>query len=464
MREEYDVLVIGAGPGGYVAAIRSGQLQMRTILVEKESVNGGTCLNYGCIPSKTLLHFSEMYRELKLHGAKRGIVSQELAIEIKALMRFKSDTILGLNKGVSGLLAKNKVKRLQGEATFIDPHTVELKQATDKIEIQAKHIILATGSEPIALPFLPFDDKNILSSTSILSLSKIPKSLVVIGAGVIGLELGSVFSRFGSEVTFIEFLDHVAGSLDSKLSKTLQASLKKQGMHFELSTKVASASVNDSSVAIKAEGKNPIEINAEKCLVAIGRRPYTKNLGLDKAQVSVDERGFVIIDKNFHTSQSHIYAIGDIVEGPMLAHKASTEGEAVAEIIHGEKPVINYFAIPSVIYTNPEVASVGLTIDEAKKRNIAVKEGSFSFMGNSRAHCVDAKEGYVSLVIDAKTHNILGLHMMGPYVSELIALGIMAIEKRITADELSSYCFPHPTFSEAIKEAAMAALGKVIHN
>lgn len=463
MTYEYDVVVVGAGPGGYVCAIRAAQLGLKTAIIEKDTANGGTCLNRGCIPSKTLLHFSEIYHLLHKEGKQLGFNYSKLSMDTEQLLHYKSDVIQGLERGVGGLLKKNKVDRIQGLATFSDPHTLQIQGGNP---VTAANIVIATGSEPIELPFLPFDENTVMSSTGALSCEKVPDTLLVIGAGVIGLELGSVFSRLGSKVIFVEFLDQIAGRTEAKLSKTLLASLKKQGMEFYLSSKVLNAEFSKQKVKLICQGRDgkEFQLDGDKCLVSIGRRSYTQGLGLGTIQIEPDKRGFIPIDRYFRTNHKHIYAIGDVVEGLMLAHKASYEGEAVAEIIHGEKPLVNYLSVPSVIYTHPEVASVGLTEAEAKEKQIETISGSFSFKGNSRAHCVGETDGFVSIVADKKTQQILGMHMIGPMISEHIAIGVLAVNQRLKVEELASICFPHPTFSEAVKEAALATLGRAIHN
>lgn len=464
MSDEYDVIIIGAGPGGYVAAIRSGQLGLKTLLIEKESNVGGTCLNVGCIPSKTLLYYSEQLYENQHHRIKYGLEFSNMQMNVDKLMQTKSGVIKGLNMGVSSLLRKNKVTHKVGRASFIGPHEIAI-DGKDAGHFKAKHIIIATGSQPRALPSLPFDEVQVVSSTGALSLKEPPKKMIVIGAGVIGLELGSVYKRLGSQVTFIETLDHIGGNLDPQLSTALYKSLQKQGLEFLLSTKVTHAEKKNGHIEISAEttSKEIKHLQADVVLVSIGRVPYTQDLGLEKVGIEKDRQGFIIINNGLETSVKNVYAIGDVVTGPMLAHKASEEGVAVVEKIAGHSPHINYVAIPNVIYTAPEVATVGFTAKEAENMGLTVKVGSFPFLANSRAHCVDAKDGLVIVVADSETDRVLGLHIMSEHAGEMIALGSLAIEMKVTAKQLGNLCFAHPTFSEAIKEAALAVHKSAIH-
>ncbi len=456
MGESYDVVVIGSGPGGYVAAIRAAQLGLKTACVEKEKTLGGTCLNVGCIPSKCLLESSHLYSHL-LHAGKTHGVEATPTLNFAQMMQRKNDVVAGFNVGIQGLFKKNKVTSIAGLATFTSPQTLSVNGK----EIVAKNVILATGSVPLPLPFLPFDEKQVLSSTGALALPKIPKKMIVIGAGIIGVELGSVYSRIGSEVHFVEFVDRVCPPLDESISKGLEKALKAQGMTFQLSSKVTGATVKPSAVTLTIENSDPL--TADAVLVSIGRKPYTEGLGLDQVGISTDPRGFIPIDPNFRTTHPHIYAIGDIVEGPMLAHKASEEGYAVAEIIAGKHPHIEYITIPSVVYTHPEVGAVGLTEQEAKKRGLAIKTAQFPFKANSRARCTGDDEGFVKMIADAQTGTLLGIHILSAHAGELIAEATLALEKRTTAAELAATCHAHPTLSEALKEAALALSSKAIH-
>jgi dihydrolipoamide dehydrogenase len=458
MAERYDVAVIGSGPGGYVAAIRAAQLGLKTVCIEKMNL-GGTCLNVGCIPSKALLHSSELLYRLQNEGAQNGI-QMTGKVDFSAMQERKSNIVKGFVSGIGGLFRKNKIDHIQGTATLSGPHTITVNGQT----IDASHIILATGSQPVGLPFLPFDEKKVLSSTGALDLTQIPKKLLVVGAGIIGVELGSVYARLGSEVVFIEFLDRVCPSLDKTLSQLLEKVLTKQKMTFHLSHKVVKASVEEKQVYLQAEGKNGLaDFTADAVLVAIGRKPYSEGLGLEKLGIQKDPRGFVLIDSCFRTSIPHIFAIGDLVDGPMLAHKASEEGVAVAEFIAGHSARIQYMAIPNVAYTHPEVAGVGLTEEAAKEMGLSIKSASFPFKANSRARCTGEEEGLVKIIIETETKRILGIHILGAHASELIAEGVLAIQLKATVDQLADTCHAHPTLSEAIKEAALALTKGALH-
>ncbi len=432
------MVVIGSGPGGYVAAIRAAQLGLKTACIEKNKTLGGTCLNVGCIPSKVLLHDSEGSTDFaKMMGRKTKVVS-------------------GFTEGIEFLFKKNKIDWIAGRATLKGPHTISV----DGKSIEAKNIILATGSEPVSLPFLPFDEKKILSSTGALALSSIPKKLLVVGAGIIGVELGSVYNRLGSEVIFIEFLDRICPGFDLSLSKGLLKSLTAQGMTFHLSHKVTQAH----NTTLTTEGPSgQTQFSGDAILVAIGRKPYSDQLGLETVGIQKDPKGFIPIDASFRTSQPHIFAIGDLVDGPMLAHKASEEGAAVAELIAGHHPTINYLAIPNVAYTHPEVAAVGFTEEELKSKKIAYKSSQFPFKANSRARCIDDEEGFVKMLAETSSRRILGVHILGPNASELIAEATLAIQLKATADQLADTCHAHPTLSEALKEAALGLFKSPIH-
>jgi dihydrolipoamide dehydrogenase len=434
----YDVAVIGAGPGGYVAAIKAAQLGLKTVCIDKRKTLGGTCLNVGCIPSKVLLHDTEE--------------SNDFA---KMMLR-KQKVIDGFTVGIDYLFKQNKVDRLVGKGCLIDPNTIDVEGT----KVQAKHIILATGSEPISLPFLPFDEKNILSSTGALSLEKVPKKMLIIGAGIIGVEMGSVYQRLGSEVHLIEYGSLICPALDLSLSKGLQKLLTEQGLHFHMNSKVIAA--DGLTLSIETPG-GLVKMDAEKILVAIGRRPMTQGLGLENVGIQVDAKGFVPIDSSFRTSKSNIFAIGDIVDGPMLAHKASEEGTVVAELIAGLRSTIDYLAIPNVAYTYPEAAAVGLTEEEVKKRNISYKVSTFPMKANSRARCMDDDEGFVKILADEKTHRILGIHILSRSASELIGEATLAIHMKAKAEDLATMCHAHPTLSEAIKEAAIGLFHSPIH-
>ena len=455
----YDVVVIGSGPGGYVAAIRAAQLGLKTACIEKSPTLGGTCLNVGCIPSKALLHSSEFYWQVKKEGAEQGFKVQGLQLDFPQMMARKEKTVQGFTKGIEGLFKKNKIDWIQGHGKLKGPHQIEVGGQV----VEAKNIILATGSEPISLPFLPFDEKKVLSSTGALALPSVPKKLLIVGAGIIGVELGSVYQRLGSEVVFIEFLDRICPGFDLSLSKGLQKSLTAQGMVFHLSHKVVKADLSQGIDLTVQSGNEETHFTGDAVLVAVGRRPYSENLGLETVGIQKDSKGFIPIDGMFRTSQPHIYAIGDLVEGPMLAHKASEEGVAVAELIAGHRPSIDYIAIPNVAYTHPEAAAVGLTEEEVKARGIAYKVSQFPFKANSRARCVGDEEGFVKILAEANSRRLLGIHILGPHASELIAEPVLAMQLKATADQLADTCYAHPTLSETIKEAALGLFKAPIH-
>lgn len=465
MADDFDVIVIGAGPAGYVCAIRLSQLGLKTACVEKRMEVGGTCLNVGCIPSKTLLHASEMYYKTKHEGQILGLQGGGLSYDFPQMMQRKKEVISSLNDGVKGLFKKNKVTLITGGASFISSEEIEVSQGPTKQKLKAKYFVIATGSEPTALPFLPFDERKVISSTGALSLSKVPERLCVIGAGVIGVELGSVYSRLGSKVSFVEFVDKICPTMDAALSKSFQEILTKQGMTFHLSSKVTGVDLSEKGATVKASKSDgsTFSVDADIVLVAVGRRPYTQSLNLEKASVATNPKGQVIIDGMFRTSCSNIFAIGDVVDGPMLAHKASEEGVALAEIIAGKSPHLDYVSIPNVIYTAPELASVGLTEDEAKQKGFTIKVGSYLFKSNSRAKCTGEEDGFVKVIADEKTDKLLGVHLLGAHASELISLCSLALQKRMTSLELGHMCYPHPTLSEAIKEAALSIHKMAIH-
>ena len=459
MSELFDVIVIGSGPGGYVAAIRAAQLGFKTACVEKDPYLGGVCLNVGCIPSKALLQSTELYYKMVHHGKEYGIEGN-IELNFAQMMKRKNSIVSGFNTGIASLFKKNKITKIQGTATFTSSETITVAGK----EIRGKNFILATGSEPMPLPFLPFDEKKVISSTGALSLQEIPKKMIVVGAGVIGVELGSVYSRLGTEVHFIEFLDRICPTLDKGLSKALEHSLTKQGLTFALKTKVIQAKINDKvDLTIEKPNGGQEQISSDLVLVSIGRMPYTKELGLEAIGIKTDPKGFIPINGSFQTSLPHIFAIGDIVDGPMLAHKASEEGSAVAEILAGMKPHIEYIAIPNVVYTHPEVASVGLTVEQTKEMHISTKIGQFPMKANSRARASSDDEGFIKIISEEKTGRIIGVHIISAIAGELIAEATLAIENRLTVDQLANTCHPHPTFSEALKEAALSITKKALH-
>lgn len=463
-KQVYDIVVIGSGPGGYVAAIRAAQLGFKTACIEKEKTLGGTCLNVGCIPSKALLQSSEYYALMQHEAQEHGLSVNGLSYDFNKMQDRKGKIVEGLVNSVASQFKRNSVTWVPGTAKFIDPHTVRVANGKENQDLEAKWFILATGSEPIPLPFLPFDEKAVVSSTGALALPKPPKKLLVIGAGVIGVELASVYNRLGSEVTVIEMLDHICPAMDKAVGRMLLQVLKKQGLVFHLGAKVTQAQKKNEGVTltVELEGK-PQQFAGDAVLVAVGRRPYTNGLGLAEAGVKVGPKGFVEVDKNLRTSQGHIYAIGDLVEGPMLAHKASEEGVVAVEIIAGLHPHINYMAIPNVIYTHPEVAAIGLTEQEALAKGLKLKIGQCLFKGNPRARCMGYMEGMVKVIGEEKTGALIGMHIIGPHASEMIGEGVIAMDKHSTLEDLARASHAHPTLCEAIHEASLLALGRAIH-
>jgi dihydrolipoamide dehydrogenase len=458
-KQQFAVVVIGSGPGGYVAAIRAAQLGFKTVCIEKSETLGGTCLNVGCIPSKALLQSTEYYDFLVKDSKVHGIEAKEISSNLSQMMQRKLAVVKGLVDGVAGLFKRNGVARMQGTARFESLHEIEVVNGEQKEMIEGDHIILATGSEPIALPFLPFDEKIIVSSTGALSLPAVPKRLLVIGGGVIGVEIASVYNRLGSEVTIVEMLDHITPAMDHAVGKLLLQLLKKQGITFYLSSKVVKATKDNTgvTVAIEQEGKE-MQLQADVVLVAVGRRPYSQGLGLENVGIQTTAQGFVPVDANLQTTHSHIYAIGDLIEGPMLAHRASEEGVAVAEYLAGQQPHINYMGIPNVIYTHPEVAALGLTEEEARQAGLELKVGISYFRGNARARCSGYTEGLVKVIGEASTKRLIGMHIIGAHASEMIGEGVLAIDKQATLEEVAYASHAHPTLCEAIMEASLQAL------
>ncbi|HSX03793.1 MAG TPA: dihydrolipoyl dehydrogenase [Rhabdochlamydiaceae bacterium] len=456
---DFDVVVIGSGPGGYVAAIRCAQLGLKTACVEKDPVLGGTCLNIGCIPSKALLHSTELFASIA-HFQNDGIKVDHASYDFNQMMERKRKIVGEFNEGIDYLFKKNKIAWISGLASLESPTTLSVGGKS----IKTQYMILATGSEPISLPFLPFDEKRVVSSTGALALQQVPKKLLVVGAGVIGVELGSVYRRLGSEVVFIEFLERICPTLDEAVSTQFQRILEKQGLVFNLSSKVTAAdlSSNKISLSVESQGKT-VKMEGDVVLVSIGRKAYTKGLNLEKAGVKISDKGLIPIDGYFRSSVPNIFAIGDVVDGPMLAHKASEEGVAVAEIIAGGSPLIDYIAIPTVVYTSPEVAAVGLTEKEAAAYGLKLLTGTIPFSINSRAKCTGEKEGFVKMIAEAETGRLLGIHIIGAHASELISEAVLALEKKVTALELANTPHAHPTLSEAIKEAALAVLKRPIN-
>src|SRR5881398_1926853 len=456
--EKFDVVIIGSGPGGYIAAIRAGQLGLKTALIEKDKELGGTCLNVGCIPSKALLTSSDHFMFVKKEAAKHGIVIDGARVDLAKMQERKDRVVKTFNSGVRTLMKTNKVTTFAGLASITAPGKVSIKSSDGQTqEIEAKNIVIATGSTPTELPFAKFDGKTIVSSTEALEFSEAPKKLVVIGAGAVGLELGSVWNRLGSEVTMLEFLPRIALGFDLELSNLLQRLLTAQGMTFHLETKVSAVKVNNGAVTVAAtKDGHELKFEADKVLVSVGRRPFSDGLGAEKAGVEFDEKKRIKVDKHFRTNVEGIYAIGDVIAGPMLAHKAEDEGIACAEIIAGKAGHINYDAIAGVIYTNPELAGVGLTEDQAKEKGIDYRIGKFPFRANSRALCNEDVDGLVKFIADAKTDKILGAHILQHAASELIAEPTSVIEFGGSSEDLGRTTHSHPTLSEAVKEAAMA--------
>ncbi|GAV34706.1 dihydrolipoyl dehydrogenase 3 [Roseomonas sp. TAS13] len=462
MSESFDVIVIGAGPGGYVCAIRAAQLGMKVACVEKRATLGGTCLNIGCIPSKALLQSSENYEEAAHHFADHGIGVGQLTLDL-ARMQARKGEVVGANvKGVEFLFKKNKVTWLKGAGRITAPGKVEVEGAT----YETKNIIIATGSDSAPLKGVEVDEKQIVTSTGALELEKVPGHLVVIGGGVIGLELGSVWRRLGAEVTVIEFLDRLVPGMDGEIAKQFERVLSKQGIKFKLKSKVTGATKGKDGVTLTVEpaaGGTAEEIKADVVLLAIGRRPYVEGLGLDAAGVALDERGRVKVDGHFATNVPGIYAIGDVIAGPMLAHKAEEEGVAVAEILAGQHGHVNYAAIPGVVYTWPEVASVGETEETLKEAGTAYKVGKFPFTANGRARAMGTTDGFVKILADKETDRVLGAHILGPDAGTLIAELVMAIEFGASAEDVARICHAHPSLNEAVKEAALAVDGRALH-
>jgi len=463
--DKFDVIIIGSGPGGYVAAIRAAQLGLKTAIIEKDKELGGTCLNVGCIPSKALLASSDHFVFAKKAAAKHGIVLDKVGLDLATMLGRKDKVVKTLTGGVRALMKGNKITTFTGRGTITEPGKVRIQPNEDKpIEIASDHIIIATGSVPIDLPSMPFDGKTIVSSTEALCFEKPPEKLLVIGAGAIGLELGSVWSRLGSEVTVLEFLPRIAVGFDLEVSNLLQRALTTQGMKFHLETKVSSVKVTNGRAAATAskDGKE-LNFEADKVLVSVGRRAFAEGLGADKAGLALDERGRIKVDEMFRSNVPGVYAIGDVIAGPMLAHKAEEEGIACVELIAGKAGHINYAVIPSIIYTNPELAGVGVTEDVAKEKGLKVHVGKFPFRANGRALANEDVEGLVKFVADAETDRILGASILSHAASELIAEIVATMEFGGSSEDLGRTVHAHPTLSEAVKEAALAVEKHAIH-
>ena len=456
---KYDVTVIGSGPGGYVAAIRCAQLGMKTAIVEKYNTLGGTCLNVGCIPSKALLDSSEHFYNAKNHFKEHGIDLTNLKVNLKQMIRRKGEVVQQTVSGVDFLMKKNKIDVYHGLGSFIDKNTISVKGEKEESKIETDKVIIATGSKPANLPFIKLDKKRVITSTEALELTAVPKHLIVIGGGVIGVELGSVYARLGAKVSVVEFLDSLIPTMDKTMGRELQKVLKKSGFEFYLSHKVTAVESKGANVKVTAENKKGeiIELDGDYCLVSIGRRPYTDGLQLENAGVSTNRQGQGEGDERLPTNVENIYAIGDVVKGAMLAHKAEEEGVFVAETIAGQKPHINYLLIPGVVYTWPEVASVGYTEEQLKEKEIPYKSGSFPFKASGRARASMDTDGLIKVLAHKQTDELLGVHMIGPRAADMIAEAVVAMEYRASAEDIARMSHAHPTFTESFKEACLAA-------
>ena len=466
MADKFQAVVIGGGPGGYVCAIRLAQLGIKTACIESRGSLGGTCLNVGCIPSKSLLNLSEEFHKAQ-NLTSKGIEIGEVKLNLTKMMKNKDKAVTILTKGVEFLLKKNKVSYFKGEGSFKSKNEILIKDDSKKeISIQTENTIIATGSIPTSLPGIEFDEKVVLSSTGALKLEQVPKKMVVVGGGYIGLEMGSVWSRLGSEVHVVEFLDHITPGMDKEISNEFMKILKKQGINFHMEHKVEKIKNNNKGAVVSTLDNqgNKKDFECNVVLISVGRKPNTVGLNLKKVGVNLDEKGRVKTDKNFKTNLNNIYAIGDVINGPMLAHKAEDEGIAVAEIIAGQSGHVNYDTIPGVIYTTPEVASIGKTEEQLKESKIKYKIGKFSFMANSRAKAIDDAEGFVKILADEKTDKVLGAHLIGPHAGELIAEIGIAMEFGASSEDIARTCHAHPTFSEAVKEAALSVDKRAIHS
>lgn len=459
----FDVIVIGSGPGGYVCAIRCAQLGMKTALIEKYNTLGGTCLNVGCIPSKALLDSSEHYYNATHTFAEHGIDVKNIKVNLEQMIKRKAEVVKQTCDGINFLMKKNKITVYHGHGSFVDKNTVSIAKADgSKEQIQGKKIVIATGSKPSTLPGITIDKKRIITSTEALELKEVPKHLIIIGGGVIGLELGSVYARLGAKVSVIEYTSGIISTMDSSMGKELQKVLKKLGFEFYFNHKVQSATSKGKEVSVVAENNKgeKVEFKGDYCLVSVGRRPYTENLGLDKAGVKLDERGRIDVNEHLETNVPGIYAIGDVVKGAMLAHKAEEEGVFVAEYMAGQKPHMNHLLIPGVVYTWPEVASVGYTEEQLKEKGIKYKVGSFPFKASGRARASMDTDGLIKVLADAETDELLGVHMIGPRAADMIMEAAVAMEFRASAEDIARICHAHPTFSESFKEAALDATAK----
>lgn len=463
---KYNVIVIGSGPGGYVAAIRCAQLGMKTALIEKYDTLGGTCLNVGCIPSKALLDSSEHYYNAEKHFKEHGIVVSGLNVDLVQMIKRKNEVVNQTVAGIDFLMKKNKIDVYHGIGSFKNSKTIAINNGKEEIIIESENTIIATGSKPASLPFIQIDKKRIITSTEALELKEIPKHLIVIGGGVIGLELGSVYARLGAKVTVVEFMDSIIPTMDKSLGKELQKILKKKGFEFFLSHKVMAVKNSGQTIKVEAESVKgeKLSLEGDYCLVSIGRKPFTEGLGFENVGIRTNNRGQIDVDEHLRTSVPNIYAIGDVIPGAMLAHKAEEEGIFVAETIAGQKPHINYSLIPGVVYTWPEVASVGYTEEQLKEKSIPYKAGSFPFKASGRARASMDTDGFVKVLAHEKTDEILGVHMIGPRVADMIAEAVVAMEYRASAEDIARMSHAHPTYTESFKEACLAATeSRAIH-
>ena len=464
---EYDVVVIGGGPGGYIAAIRAAQNGLKTACIEGRGTLGGTCTNVGCIPSKALLHASEVFEDANHSHAKIGVKVGKVELDLPTMMAYKDDTVKGLTRGIEFLFKKNKIDYVKGWGAFKDKDTIEVKAEDGTVStVTAKNVIIATGSEPASLPGIAIDENRIVSSTGALALAEVPKHLVVIGGGVIGLELGSVWARLGSKVTVVEFLDRIVPGVDDEVAKEFDKILRKQGFTIRTGAKVTKVDQTNAGLKVTVEpakGGDAEVLEADYVLVSVGRRAYTNGLGLDTVGVKATDRGLVITDDHWRTNVPGIYAVGDVIAGPMLAHKAEEEGAAVADLIAGKVGHVNYNAIPNVIYTSPEVASVGKTEEELKAAGVDYKVGKFPFMANAKAKVGLHTEGFVKILADSKTDRVLGVHIIGADAGNLIAEAVLAMEFDASAEDIALTCHAHPTLSESMKEAALGVSGRTLN-
>ena len=464
--DKFDLVVIGGGPGGYVCAIRAAQLGLKTACVESRGALGGTCLNVGCIPSKSLLNLSENYHKAKKDFSQQGIEIDGIKLNIEKMMSNKNKSVQVLTKGVEFLFKKNKVTYIKGKGVIFSKNDIIVYENNKKTNYKAKNIVIATGSEVASLPGIEIDEKNIISSTGALSLTKVPKKLAVVGGGYIGLEMGSVWSRLGAEVTVIEYLEYITPGMDREISDEFKKILSKQGIKFRMGTKVNSIKNNENNVTINCtdtKSSKDETLIFDKVLVSVGRKPYTEGLNLTKVGVKKDKKGRIEVNNKLQTSIKNIYAIGDVIKGPMLAHKAEEEGIAVAEILAGQAGHVNYDVIPGVVYTSPEVATVGKTEEQLKKENRSYKVGKFPFLANSRAKVNNETEGFVKILADSSTDKVLGVHIIGPHCGDMIAEMALAMEFGASSEDIARTCHAHPTHTEAIKEAALAVDKRPIH-